>query len=139
MSYFADYPIEAIQSADFVRRLILRDTNKNQRQLVGFTALFTIRAFSSTGPILLEATTENGMITITQGTGIIDIRIRSELIQRINPGQNVHELVLISEQGWRTVFMRGTFTIIPGIAVRRQGSTYYISDRDGVPVAGQNT
>lgn len=139
MAYFADYKIEALQSEDFLRRFILRDTNKQQRELVGFKALFTIRAFSATGAILLEATTENGMITITPGTGIVDIRIRAELIQRINPGQNTHELVLISAQGWRTVFVRGTFTIVPGIAVRRQGSTYYISDRDGIPVAGQNT
>lgn len=139
MAFFADYPIEVLQSEDLLRRFILRDTNKRQRELIGFTALFTVRAFSSTGAILIEATTENGMITITPGTGIVDLRIPSDVIQRVNPGKNVHELVLISAQNWRTVFARGSFTITPGIAIRRQGSSYYISDNKGVPIAGQNT
>lgn len=66
------------QGATFMKRFIRRSASKRPINLTGYKAKFIVKT-GIAGALVVEATTENGMIVIDPLKGVIDIKLTDEL------------------------------------------------------------
>lgn len=90
-------------------------TNGVRWNLTNYTATMTIRPFIGATSTTLVATTQNGMITITGGTGTVNVNLTATQTN-IAPNSYVYDFVLYSGS---TVIrlLEGKFVVAGGVTV----------------------
>lgn len=105
-----DFEIE--QGASFGRAYVLRDSAGDPVDLTGVTARMQIRQSVASPDVLLELTTENGMLVIDPLNGRTDISLDADTTAAMTWRRGVFDLELVDGTGWVTRLVRGTITVI---------------------------
>ena len=102
------------QHADFKLRLVWLDKNRKPVNLTGYAAKLQVRAFAGS-PVLLDANTTNGFITLGTVNGVIEIGIPMATISALTFNTAQHDLVLTHATIGVFRFIKGKVTFSPGI------------------------
>lgn len=95
------------QGATYTQSLVWKDSSGDPLDLTGFTARMQVRKTKNATTTLLEATTENGYITVGTTDGTIEIEIPAEITAAITAKRGVYDLELISGAGKVTRLIEG--------------------------------
>ena len=87
------------QGADYALVVIVKDANSVVRDLTGYTARMQVRATSDAATSLLELTTANGRITITEASGRLDLSVTAAVTAALTFREAVYDLEIISPTG----------------------------------------
>jgi hypothetical protein len=86
--------------------------NNSAVNLTGYSATFQVRQFVDSVTPLLNATTSNGLITITGATGTININVPSTTTSSWAAGNYQYALNLTAPDGVTTTqLLQGSFTV----------------------------
>lgn len=96
------------QGATFTKTLVWKDSNGDPIDLSGYTARMQIRRTITSCDVLVDATTENGKITLTPEEGKIDIRLEAAETEALDFREAVYDLELQSADGFVTRLVQGT-------------------------------
>ena len=101
------YDLEIDQGATFQRRITWKDGNDNPVNLEGYTARMQIRKTIRSSEVIVEATTENGFITLGGAAGTIEISIPADVTKTFDFKRGVYDLELESAGGFVTRLLQG--------------------------------
>lgn len=113
MASLYNLTIEA--GATFTRTFVWRDNDGNLMDLDGYTARMQIRSTRTASSFALEATTENGKITINGEDGEIVLTISATETAALEITSGVYDLELISGEGVVTRLTEGSVFISPEV------------------------
>jgi hypothetical protein len=84
--------------------------------LTGYTGTMTVRPFVGSTTTTVVATTENGRMVITGGTGTVTVTLSAALTEPIVPGRYSYDLVL---RGGTTVtrYLEGLFIVTGAVTL----------------------
>ena len=105
----ADFDFELDQGADWVIPIELYDAEDKQMDLSGFTARMQIRASAGSGKGSDELTTENGRLSIDDGT--ITARWPNAVTTAMSAGRYVYDLEIVSAEGMVARILEGNFIL----------------------------
>lgn len=105
----ADFDFELDQGADWVIPIELYDAEDKQMDLSGFTARMQIRASAGSGKVSDELTTENGRLSIEDGT--ITARWPNAVTTAMSAGRFVYDLEIVSAEGLVARVLEGNFIL----------------------------
>lgn len=108
-----DFEVE--QGATFEHQLTWLDRDGNPVPLDGYTARMQVREKITSEEVLVELTTENGMITLGGQDGTIDIEIPDEVTETFTWKKGVYDLELESPAGKVTRLVKGKVTVDPEV------------------------
>lgn len=113
MQYPAVYPLHILQGADFYRRFVYEegevrvpiDISNNHLRL-------QVRFHKCSPQVLFEASTENGFISITEGTeGVFEMHVPAVETEKLKFQEGVYDLELIDTNGFVTRILEGSFYV----------------------------
>lgn len=102
------------QGATFLKRYIRRSPTKRPINMSGYSAKFIVKKAIG-GELVVEATTQNGMITIDGLKGIIDIKLTDELTSTFNFVKGYYNLLVEDPQGNVIRLSEGEVTLSPSV------------------------
>lgn len=108
------YHIKIEQGATFGLTLTYTDSNDSAIDLTGFVARMQLRRNINDSTALLEATTENGGITLGDTSGTVAISISASDTANLAAVEGVYDLELVSN-GVVTRLLEGTFVVSPEV------------------------
>jgi hypothetical protein len=114
MSCFSSniYDIIADQGATFQRHIVLKTTAKKPITFGLHTGLMQIRTRATSPVILLELSTENGLIKLDGTKGLIELYISAAVMTEMPAGDYVYDLDLTeTETSEVTTVLQGEFTV----------------------------
>jgi hypothetical protein len=84
--------------------------------LTGYTGIMTVRPFVGSSTVTITASTDNGRMVITGGTGTVTVTLSAALTEPIVPGRYSYDLVL---SGGTTVtrFLEGLFIVTGAVTL----------------------
>ncbi|MGY8903714.1 MAG: hypothetical protein ACKVIH_04105 [Burkholderiales bacterium] len=83
--------------------------------LTGYTAHMQVRSTVDSATVLTELSTSNGRITITAGTGLIELLLTAEQTAALNFESAVYDLELRSADGYVLRLFKGEITLDPEV------------------------
>jgi hypothetical protein len=99
------------QGSTFSYTLTLTDNVGAPLDLTGYTARMQIRQAVQAPNALISLTTENGRISITPLTGVIELSIEAEATATLNFQNGVYDLEIESAGGIVTRIVQGAVTL----------------------------
>lgn len=84
--------------------------NGDPLNLTGYTAQMQVRSSVDDEAVIVEASTANGRIVITGGTGVINITIPANVTSTLSFASAVYDLKATSPAGVVTFYLRGPAT-----------------------------
>lgn len=109
-----DFAIQ--QGADFQQVLTWENANGTAVNVTGYSALMQIRT-SVGGEVLLELSTENGMIALGGSAGTITLHIDAETTAGLDFIKGVYDLQMISGSDFVTRLVEGVVALSPAVTV----------------------
>lgn len=103
------------QGADFGLSLAYKDATGNAMVLTGSTARMAIRTSYAAPTELIRLTTENGMITIDEANGVINLAISAANTANLPASNCVYDLELVSASNTVVRLIEGTVRISPEV------------------------
>ena len=100
------------QGSDYFNELVWKDSNENIVTLTGYSAKMEIRSKYGSIDVLLELSTVNGRITISELDGQIILQIPSAVTELITWTTGVYDLELTGPTGIVTRLLQGKVTVI---------------------------
>lgn len=104
-----DFTIE--QGATFQIDLTWKDQSLDPVDITGYTARMQIRASVTDPTVLLELTTEDGLIILGTTDGKITLFLDAVTTAAITWDRGVYDLELVSPTGYVTRLLKGNITI----------------------------
>ena len=111
----ATYNITINQGADYGLSLAYKDAESNVIVLTGYTARMAVRSSYSAPTEIIRLTTENGMISIDEANGVINLSITAANTANIPASNCVYDLELISPSGSVERLIEGKAEITPEV------------------------
>jgi hypothetical protein len=106
------YNITCNQGATFSRTLTWTDVARKAINITGYTARMHVRSLVSSVDTLIDLTTENGRITISNPTaGQVTLTISAVDTATLTPDKYVYDLELVSPTGVVNRLVEGNFVV----------------------------
>ena len=102
-----EYDFNIDQGATFQKLIVWKDPDGNAIDLTDYTARMQIRKTVNSNEVLVEATTENGYITLGGADGTINISIPASVTENFTFRRGVYDLELESSGGIVTRLLQG--------------------------------
>ena len=103
--------------ANFLQYLQYEDAAHNPIHITGLTIQMQVRECPGT-TVLIEASTTNGKITITNGAaGQFEIDIKASEMDDLGSKNYLYDVILITDANNITRFLEGSFNVNPRITV----------------------
>lgn len=80
------------QGAEFVLNIQARNNDQTVMNLTGYSAMMQVRETVSSADVLLEASTDEGSITINGPGGIVMVSIGSDITEALDWSSGVYDL-----------------------------------------------
>jgi len=103
----AHYNLEIAQGANYEEFFNLKDSNGDPLNLTGYTANLQIRPYVSSDIVLLNASTENGLIFINGLLGRIELNFSSNDTDQLIYTDSVYDLFLTDPNGFKVKPLEG--------------------------------
>lgn len=100
------------QGATFRKTFRWRDSTNTPIDLTGYTARMQIREEYDSSNYIIELTTANGGIAITEAEGVVDLFISDSNTAAITNKRGVYDLELITPSAEVIKFIKGAVIII---------------------------
>jgi thiamine pyrophosphokinase len=111
----SNYNLTIQQGADFNLSLAYKDATGNVIGLTDYTARMAIRSSYAAPTELIRLTTENGMITIDDDAGVINLSITAANTANLVAANAVYDLELVSAANSVIRLIEGKATITPEV------------------------
>ena len=95
------------QGATFVKDLIWKDSNGVPVNVTGYTARMQVRPHKSSTTVIVEASTDNGYITMGTDDGAIGISIPAAITAAITQTRGTYDLEITDTEGVVTRLLEG--------------------------------
>ena len=82
--------------------------------LTGFTARMQIRANNYLGPVFAEMTSENGLIEITEGLGVINVTIPANQSEGLFSEKYVYDIEMVKDD-FVELILEGKIKVSPNV------------------------
>lgn len=104
------YDISAEQGSNYLTTITYTDDDGDPVNLTGYTTRMQVRKFAGSSSPFITLTSGNGL-TITAGTGVIDMAITADALSAVPAGSYKYDLEIISGAGVVTKLLGGSFEI----------------------------
>lgn len=108
------YDLRIDQGSDKKLTLIFKDSEKHVLNLTGYRAYMQARIHPAVQEVVMELSTENGLIVITPLQGKLDISFPKEMTSSIRAAKYYYDLELVSDEETVRV-IEGNLTITPEV------------------------
>ena len=99
------------QGATFSENLYLKDSAGDAIDLTNYTARMSLKKTYDDTTAVISLTTENGRITITGATGLVQLSITASDTAALANGVYVYDLELINASGEVDRYIQGTIRV----------------------------
>ena len=103
----AQYDLSISKGADYEEFFNLKDGNNQPLNLDGYSARMQIRPYLSSDIVLIDATTENGIISINGPLGRIKINLSETQTSNLIYTESVYDLLITSPSGFTNKVLQG--------------------------------
>ena len=108
----ANYNLVIEKGTTFKQRFIwTQKTTGEPVNLTGYTAKMQIRPSEKNNKIIIELSTENSRIVLTEAEGIIDLVLEDEDTVSLSDTEGVYDLLLTASNGDVVKLVRGKATL----------------------------
>lgn len=107
----ASYDFEIEQGSTLLKPIVWKDSTGTVVNLTGYTAKMQIRKSVSSDEVLLELSTVNGKLSITENTGTITMIFSAATTAAIDWSRGKYDLELTSSTGTVTRLIEGEITV----------------------------
>lgn len=104
----AKYDLNIEQGTSFTDSLTLKDDQDTVIDLTGYTAAMQIRPYKTSDVVLIDGTSENGILVITPVMGKIDIVLTAAQTELLIYTKSVYDLEVTDTQGKVTRLIEGS-------------------------------
>lgn len=112
MSCQCKYPICLNQRATFVLPILYEYDDGDPIDITGYTAIMQVREFIDDDDVILEASTENGYITMDEENGTFVVSIPTSVTDDLEaPFEGVYDLFVTAPNGDTEKILFGPFKI----------------------------
>lgn len=111
----AKYDLKIEQGADFKESLVLRDDQGVLINLTGYTAEMQIRPYVSSDTVLLNATSANGLISITPAEALIELIFDNATTAALIYTKCVYDLEVTKPSGEVVRLIEGNVYVTPQV------------------------
>jgi hypothetical protein len=111
----AIYNLTIEQGADFSKSFVLKNPDGSVKDLTNHTARMQVRQYVFEETVLLEATTENGGITLNVVTGTLTVKFSSALTSTLTMKAGVYDIELINSTGEVNRLLKGFVNFDPEV------------------------
>jgi len=104
------FAMSAEQGSDFATTITYTNSSGVPVNLSGYTSRMQVRKFAGSAVPFLTLTNASGM-TITAGTGVIDVAITAAAMAKLPGGSYVYDLEIVDSSGEVTKLLAGKFDV----------------------------
>lgn len=104
------YDMTAEQGSDFATTITYTNDSGTPINLTGYTSRMQVRKFASSATPILTFTNSSGM-TITAGSGVIDLAITAAAMAMVPAGSYQYDLEIIDSSGEVIKLLAGKFDV----------------------------